>query len=177
MWLAATILLAGIAFTFLVDDASEPSPTPSALVSDKNPTPPQSATEPPPQDLSKPPKSPVEEAPDKLLADNEPETKAEAPQPPTSFEVEIITEPAGATVFEGKKKLGKAPVVISFDSKDAAPVQISTRRRGYKSITQDIAPSDSPSMTVRLERAKSTKPASSKKPPGKKPEKNRWIMD
>ena len=93
--------------------------------------------------------------------------------------VRVVSEPAGARVFDGPKLLGEAPVELKLPV-DSAGLTLTLVREGRMDLSYLVCPSDAPELTLRLPPAadpssapnpgivlRPTRPTAS--PPGRQP--------
>jgi serine/threonine protein kinase len=132
---AAALLIAGAAIVLLRQQPPQPSQPPQPVLVAVQPVEPKPpvTVEPKPT----PPPPPVE---------------------PQKVELEILSEPSGASVLLGGQPLGKTPVKLPLAA-DAAPVSVTLSLDGYTPDTRQVSAANAPTVRVALERrAASTRP-------------------
>lgn len=113
------------------------------------------------------------------VADPVPEEPTPAVDPPAAaptaddkapaagpIRVTVASSPAGATVFDGRTKLGKTPMTVEFASDKTAARTLRIARAGYQPTTARVAPGDGPEKVVSLTRKAKPKAKATKKKSG-----------
>jgi eukaryotic-like serine/threonine-protein kinase len=90
----------------------------------------------------------------KVAVATDPEVPAVVAPAAVPVVVEVVSDPAGATVYQGDKRLGKAPLPVTFSSADAPSVVITLKRRGYETETFALEPAAGPRTVHALTRRK-----------------------
>jgi eukaryotic-like serine/threonine-protein kinase len=95
------------------------------------------------------------------LVENLPPPKVIVPPPPhleprsepmPPIDVQLTSEPAGAEVYAGPKRLGTSPLTLHLPPGGATQVTLS--HPGFDDLAYNVQPSDAPSLTLRLSRKK-----------------------
>jgi eukaryotic-like serine/threonine-protein kinase len=73
-------------------------------------------------------------------------------QPPAAFELRIESTPAGATVFDGERRVGATPLVVSLENRELerAPKRFTLRLEGHEPYRLERGPSET-DVAVRAE--------------------------
>jgi serine/threonine protein kinase len=106
----------------------------------------------PPGDLR-----PAEAAPAPAPAQAPAPAPAQAPAPVQApvpaQQLALDSEPSGAAVYAGPKRLGKTPMQLDLSRAPALPLQVTLVLPGWRDLTYDITRQDLPELTLRLTRA------------------------
>ncbi len=151
LWIGGGVAVAALVAFFALGGrtttpAEPATPSPVAVVAP-----------PPPQ--PEPPAAPVAEAKPPEAKPAAPEAKAEAVQ------VQLDSEPSGATVVVAGETLGKTPLAVTVQP--GGRVSALLRLSGHRDLEIEVAPTDAPAKTARLTPVPSVKsPPTVRKPGG-----------
>jgi len=79
----------------------------------------------------------------------QPEPVRLEPQEPQRVMLTVRSEPAGAEVVVGGKRLGETPTELPFEP-DAPPVKVQLKLAGYQSVSREVSTGDAPELLVKL---------------------------
>jgi serine/threonine-protein kinase len=79
----------------------------------------------------------------------QPELVRLEPQEPQRVMLTVRSEPAGAEVVVGGKRLGETPTELPFEP-DAPPVKVQLKLAGYQSVSREVSTGDAPELLVKL---------------------------
>lgn len=97
-----------------------------------------------------------------------------APEPAAPVEVEVVSEPLGAEVFEGEVRLGTTPLRLEFAEGAAPARELELRKDGHEGMAVRVSATQAPSVSTTLPRIarrppKKQRPKPRKNPPPEEP--------
>jgi hypothetical protein len=81
---------------------------------------------------------------------SEPILAEDRSQHPKITGVFILTDPAGASVYEGTQRLGTTPWMVEFQTEDATARDLHLKLEGFDDLQLSVGPEDAPAITRRL---------------------------